>query len=136
MSLLTKTVMKEYGEAREAILDFLKGINTWLVDVKLVDCSKQPEKLLEYINGFARNLSEIRCWIEKNTKVSTPVDKCLRVQIKEGWEGAGRVGTQIGNPWHDKRSGTVWFPVQWDGEEDPDWQKGPSITYKPDEDKK
>lgn len=42
--------------------------------------------------------------------------KYTRVKIKQGWEGAGRKGTALGEPVF---AGQEWLPVLWDGEEDP-----------------
>jgi hypothetical protein len=43
------------------------------------------------------------------------------VQIRPGWDKAGRRGVTIGKS--VVVGGTFWTPVTWDGEDDPDWFK-------------
>jgi len=53
-----------------------------------------------------------------------------QVVIKEGWEGAGRVGYTVG-PLEVKVCGQKWTPVLWNGEEDPDWHKTAGLRLVP-----
>lgn len=52
----------------------------------------------------------------------------LLVAIKEGWEGAGRLGYAVGPD--VMVSGQEWTPVLWNGEEDPDWHKSAGLEKK------
>lgn len=48
----------------------------------------------------------------------------VRLQIKDGWDGAGKTGKRIGNDDMYFMSGDqMWIPVLWDGEDDPTWYK-------------
>lgn len=51
----------------------------------------------------------------------------VRVTIKKGWEGAGRVGTRLGP---DVFVEQEWTPVLWDDEEDPDFFKARGLERK------
>ena len=42
------------------------------------------------------------------------------VQIKQGWEDAGRIGKQLGEPIFVQQ---LWTPVLFDGEDDPSFFK-------------
>ena len=46
--------------------------------------------------------------------------KGWRVRIRRNWEGAGRLGTAIGEPVFFEQD---WVPVKWDDADDPDFHK-------------
>ena len=52
-----------------------------------------------------------------------------RIQIREGWDEAGRQGTALGGPIF---VGQDWIPVKWDDEEDPTFHKRAGLILAPD----
>ena len=54
--------------------------------------------------------------------------KRVKVRIKQGWEGADRIGERLGP---DVFVGQLWTPVLWPDEEDPDWHKAAALEEVP-----
>ena len=50
-----------------------------------------------------------------------------RMEVKDGYECVGRVGTVLGEP--VMRGGQAWTPIAWDDADDPDWFK--TVGLKP-----
>lgn len=56
------------------------------------------------------------------------IKKGTRVRVRRSWHNEGNVGVALGAPVMVK--GQEWVPIEWDGQEDPDFHKLAGIeTY-------
>jgi hypothetical protein len=92
------------------------GLMAFIKSLDREDCARFAETVESPTEGCKNKTWVIR--MERNDAAP------LRVQIKDGWHGAGKQGTLLGA---SIMVGQAWAPVLWDDEEDPDWFKAAGL---------